>query len=619
YFDILLSTEWSMTPLNGTPWLIHKGPKEISAAVRSGSLPLVSEANVLACGGSVTLRVQISQQACTPDVTFGCEPNAIIPSIWTSNGCLGKFFFRNLSGTLYTCSSKSSLCAKKRARSKSVCRCSRRSSQMNFSHFGSATQTRQQMGSLQNISLPLHGQEQNARNGISRAITLWDQRSMSQENVQSRFPWSGSVSRKGAVLHLNQFNKEIAQGNRRVYSFSPDCGVVELRSQMSFSPCEPNVSFGCEPTFSRPTAWVRNGCRARLTMGSLQCGGQSGLCRSVSASAMEFCPCLPSDFTVPTNAIAWFHPPKTFTSFGTALVHLANASLPDYVAMPDCSHKSWCFTSATENFSKVYPYKTYFNSIFWEKNGDFGAHSAVTKMVFEQFKGRFFGIFRDPVLRTFSAFSDKRLRDPTSDTGFGGLLAYARRLEGMVVKTLAGQEDGSHCHTRKSNCLRAIKPNLTKAMSRLEEFAFVGLAEEYDLSICLLHFMFGGRCLPVEFANNRPSTYLKSNLTSIATKFRRHYVDPIDTPLYEAASKRFWADVTRFNVSKTRCAARGCVATTRFYSAATRGAKGKIVDLADRVAALERESSSETGQTSGPARAPRLLVKELCISGPPIS
>lgn len=39
--------------------------------------------------------------------------------------------------------------------------------------------------------------------------------------------------------------------------------------------------------------------------------------------------------------LAWFHPEKTGTSFGTTLVHYANSSLPPHVAMPSCDMQAW--------------------------------------------------------------------------------------------------------------------------------------------------------------------------------------------------------------------------------------------------------------------------------------
>ena len=38
------------------------------------------------------------------------------------------------------------------------------------------------------------------------------------------------------------------------------------------------------------------------------------------------------------------------------------------------------------------------------------------------------------------------------------------------------------------------------------DFAFVGLTEEWDLSVCLFHRMFGGECHVREFLDVRPGS-----------------------------------------------------------------------------------------------------------------
>merc|ERR1719401_115797 len=41
------------------------------------------------------------------------------------------------------------------------------------------------------------------------------------------------------------------------------------------------------------------------------------------------------------------------------------------------------------------------------------------------------------------------------------------------------------------------------AISRMETFPFVGITEEWDLSICLFRKMFGGQCVGSDFLNMR--------------------------------------------------------------------------------------------------------------------
>ena len=48
------------------------------------------------------------------------------------------------------------------------------------------------------------------------------------------------------------------------------------------------------------------------------------------------------------------------------------------------------------------------------------------------------------------------------------------------------------------------RPRIEVALRRLPAFQFVGLTEQYALSICLFHATVGGPCLPVEFQTLRP-------------------------------------------------------------------------------------------------------------------
>jgi hypothetical protein len=99
-------------------------------------------------------------------------------------------------------------------------------------------------------------------------------------------------------------------------------------------------------------------------------------------------------------------------------------------------------------------------------------------------------------------------------------------------------------------------PNVTLAIERLDGFAFVGLTEEFDLSVCLFHHMFGGECIDVEFFNMRKGRYESEVETQqFETDLAQLEAlgDPWDTPLYEAASQRFWKDVREHNVNRITC------------------------------------------------------------------
>lgn len=262
--------------------------------------------------------------------------------------------------------------------------------------------------------------------------------------------------------------------------------------------------------------------------------------------------------------IAWFHPPKTATSFGATIMHYANASLP--------KSEGARFLSDWQRFFRKFPQDVWFRDVLWKPAYD---HAKVTAAVYNEFRGHFVGLFRQPEQRLLSAFYEKGL-------GKGDPVLYAKRSAGVVVKELAGQEDGerwacwpglpapeirkrdivSRCGGRQALVGETPdEPDVGTALARLREgFKFVGLMEQYDLSVCLFHAMFGGECLTVEFANMRPSAGPPTKAPGYTTRMHDvaplgGYTDPFDGPLYDLAARRFWQLVGLFNVSRSACRA----------------------------------------------------------------
>ena len=253
--------------------------------------------------------------------------------------------------------------------------------------------------------------------------------------------------------------------------------------------------------------------------------------------------------------VAWFHVPKCASSFGTTLAHYANGSLPDDARI--LSHdeiRRWRLAPAvTGKFScekqllAAYPPDIWFRGRLWLKgDGNWGNHHAVTRRVLDEYAGHLFGLFREPASRAISSWAHMR---PGCSPA-----AYAKRVEGMATRMLAGQQsfDYTQC------CCRASRPpDLALAIRRLEAFRFIGLVEEYALSVCLFHAMLGGPCLPVEFVNMRPGKCGGHNLTEDLARLNG-YVDAYDTSLYRRAAQIFWSNIRKYNVSRTACAERVC-------------------------------------------------------------
>jgi hypothetical protein len=185
---------------------------------------------------------------------------------------------------------------------------------------------------------------------------------------------------------------------------------------------------------------------------SLDSPTAAGYCPAAAANSFCESPSTPRA----SSPIAWFHPPKTGTSFGTLLVHLANASLPARARMSTCTvgvsaphgpevslhspYEPHVCIGATDLFAHRFPYDEWFRGIFWGAQDatavlrsserklvggyeicsgrtsgracsaggggecDFGRHSFVCEMDYSEYRGRFFGLWRTPAQLTASNF-----------------------------------------------------------------------------------------------------------------------------------------------------------------------------------------------------------------------
>eukprot|EP00438_Fugacium_kawagutii_P006428 Skav210656 [mRNA] locus=scaffold2527:220114:220491:+ [translate_table: standard] len=92
------------------------------------------------------------------------------------------------------------------------------------------------------------------------------------------------------------------------------------------------------------------------------------------------------------------------------------------------------------------------------------------------------------------------------------------------------------------------------AIERLREgFAFVGLQEQWELSICLFHAKFGGPCLATDFTDTRPDNKNSNTTSRYNTTILNGWVDEIDAPVYAEAKRLFYDDLTRYGLSHETC------------------------------------------------------------------
>ena len=162
---------------------------------------------------------------------------------------------------------------------------------------------------------------------------------------------------------------------------------------------------------------------------------------------------------------------------------------------------------------------------------------------------------------------------------WGWPTAVWRPVHQKIMNGAAVEETLGHFHgcqtsmTLGKGCMsgHAQTPHhVAQAIQLVDRFAFVGLMDQWSLSMCLMNAIFTGRrfTLRHQLHNTRPTS---SKLLPVGVSergspaaqaaaraaavnaSRLHTVDPIDGALYAFARMRFWADVKEHRVSAACC------------------------------------------------------------------
>lgn len=283
--------------------------------------------------------------------------------------------------------------------------------------------------------------------------------------------------------------------------------------------------------------------------------------------------------------ISWWHPPKCAGSFGTTLAHFANSSIPAGAHMPGNTNESdpedmLGPTPPGEKerqgedyfFNYKYPYYEWFQDCFAHAYWNPGNHVPISDEAWDMWHGNYYGLFRQPEQRIVSSYN--HFAD-----GSGDILQYSKRLWGQQTAMLSGRGTLDHwakvqCEfdpladeweyvdidlippaPTSASCDESVEDDLPLAIERLQTgFRFVGLVEEYDLSVCLFHKMFGGECYENEFINMRAGADDKEDSKLDLMVMLEEEPDPYDNKVYEVAEEIFWDNVKQYDVSRTTCA-----------------------------------------------------------------
>lgn len=179
--------------------------------------------------------------------------------------------------------------------------------------------------------------------------------------------------------------------------------------------------------------------------------------------------------------------------------------------------------------------------------------------LWESQKGHYVGLLRKPLQRHMSGFLDRQIMStfgvPVVHGKYDSLLSYAKANAGCTTKLISGLPCNDEYQVNESH--------LAKAIYRLDTgFAYVGLTEEWELSVCLFHKMFGGECAEHEFSNVRPG---RAHQKEYDLQDFNGWTDPYDAEVYRHGSQIFWRNIEQYNVSRESCGAGICAKASRFF------------------------------------------------------
>lgn len=261
--------------------------------------------------------------------------------------------------------------------------------------------------------------------------------------------------------------------------------------------------------------------------------------------------------------LAFLHVPKCGSSFVNTLLNLPGVcpGLAENTVLNFESYGRHFLTSFWEkqNVSKICPGLDLERALSHVGFGDarYGAR-----------KGHMVTFLRQPEERVISAYHDldwaivqgENLNQPgrswslTSNVAPRNAKDFAHRISGCATRMLT--RSGYAC-AESDEPVTAEEVALAKKRLR-EDFAFVGLSQQWDLSICLFSAMFKVPCHSSQFLNSRPGLRVKGFYEHGADKLYSTRVlggfkDPDDGAVYEEAQRIFAGNLERYGVNTKMC------------------------------------------------------------------
>lgn len=248
------------------------------------------------------------------------------------------------------------------------------------------------------------------------------------------------------------------------------------------------------------------------------------------------------------SPLVWLHVSKCGSSFINTLIHQPGLcpGLPDSVVVDG--------TQPLATFWNKYPNLEAYCPGAFESYSRLGYHFGLGED-YDRWKGRLMVFLRNPEQRIISGWYHEQHDWPFA-TPPRSLWEYANVVRGCAVRMLT--RSGMY-HQNASNVCGGPEPvtpgEVQEAVRRLwDGFDFVGLTDQWNLSICLFHTMYGGPCRDSDFIDNRLGLHHGRQQEEYnASAELGSFVDDADTHLYSTGTTIFTNHLHRYGVSEETC------------------------------------------------------------------
>merc|ERR1719203_1681244 len=254
-----------------------------------------------------------------------------------------------------------------------------------------------------------------------------------------------------------------------------------------------------------------------------------------------------SELRLPTAAlpekVAWFHVPKAGSSFALTLLQLTE------LCGESAGSLGWAVpTSAVEVMCTGIwtPPWCGGTGMLWNQCAEQGFFGLLPDI------GRSgMGFFRQPEQRLLSDYNYLCPEGSTVEN-CDNKLAFFQEHQACATKMLTSTESvNGHCMNIPEPTFAEVAVAETHVM---QKFAFIGITEEWDLSMCLFNAKFGTPCNSDQFLNEGHGNSTGTTNTWYDTADLDGFVDKYDDVLYARATEIFKTELVQLGVTAQSCA-----------------------------------------------------------------